>query len=172
MNKKEFLKELKGALSTLPRRERKERISFYSEIIDDKIEEGTPEKEAIKEVGSVSEIAAKSITEAKNSISEIPSSRRSFTTQEKVVMIVGAPLWIPLAIAALAIIFSLYLIAYALLLTLWAVELPFLLMSLLSKALFPACTAASKLFVSFTTASFKKLTPWKKGKPNKEKGKP
>ena len=163
MSKKEFLKDLKGALSTLPRSERKERISFYSEIIDDKIEEGTPEDAAIKEVGSVSEIAAKIITENKTTTGEKTSKNRSLTTGEKVVMIVGAPLWFPLAIAALAVIFSLYLIAYALLLTLWAVELPFLLISLISKALFPACTAATKILVSFTTSSIKWLFARRKG---------
>lgn len=157
MSKKEFLKDLKRALSTLPRSERKERISFYSEIIDDKIEEGIPEDAAIKEVGLVSEIAQKIITENKTATDGKAAKNRSLTTGEKVVMIVGAPLWIPLAIAALAVIFSLYLIAYALLLTLWAVELPFLLISLISKALLPACTAASKVLASFTTSSFKKL---------------
>ena len=157
MNKREFLKELKGALSALPAKDKKERLSFYSEIIDDKIEEGTPESVAVSEVGSVSEIAAKIIAENKNSPSAKAHTRRTLTAGERVVMIIGAPIWLPLAIAAFAVILSLYAVAYCLLLVLWAIELPFLLMALLSKALLPACTLSTKALLSFTKASFKKL---------------
>ena len=157
MNKKEFLRELKGALFALPAREKKERLSFYSEIIDDKIEEGTPENIAVSEVGSVSEIAAKIIAENKTSSTAKAHTKRPLTVGEKVVMIVGAPIWLPLAIAAFAVILSLYAVAYAVLLALWAIELPFLLMALLSKALLPACTLSTKALLSFTKASFKKL---------------
>lgn len=157
MNKKEFLKELKGALSVLPAREKKERLSFYSEIIDDKIEEGTPENIAVSEVGSVSEIAAKIIAENKNYSTATRNAARPLTAGERIVMIVGAPIWLPLAIAAFAVILSLYAVAYAVLLVLWAIELPFLLMALLSKALLPTCTLSTKALLSFTKVSFKKL---------------
>ena len=157
MSKKEFLKDLKRALSTLPRSEKKERISFYSEIIDDKIEEGIPEDAAIKEVGSVSEVAAKIITENKTTTGEKAAKNRSLSTGEKVVMIVGAPLWIPIAICCAAVVFSGYLVAYALLLALWAIELPFLLMALLSKGLLPVCLGATKALASFTSSSLKKI---------------
>ena len=53
MNKKEFLKKLRKMLNNLPRREIEERISFYSEMIDDRIEEGNTEKDAAILIGSV-----------------------------------------------------------------------------------------------------------------------
>jgi hypothetical protein len=40
MNKQEFLTALKKALSPLSKADLEERLSFYSEMIDDRIEEG------------------------------------------------------------------------------------------------------------------------------------
>ena len=48
MKKKEFLDALSRGLSPLPKRERDERVNFYREMIDDRIEEGIPEEEAVK----------------------------------------------------------------------------------------------------------------------------
>ena len=157
MSKKEFIKELKRALSPLSRSERNERISFYSEIIDDKIEEGASEASAISQIGAPTEIAAKILGENATLNKDSAHKKGKKTTGEKIIMIVGAPLWIPLAICCAAIIFSGYAIAYALLLALWAIELPFLLFSFLSKGLFPFCLGATKALASFTSSSLKKI---------------
>ena len=157
MSKKDFLKELKRALSPLPAKEKKERLSFYSEIIDDKIEEGASENIAVAEAGSAAEIAAKILSESKNAAGEGTHKKLQKSTAEKIVMIVGAPLWIPIAICCAAVVFSGYLVAYALLLALWAIELPFLLMALLSKGLLPTCLVATKALASFTSSSLKKI---------------
>ena len=53
MTKHEFLLQLGKALSSLPRRERDERLGFYSEVIDDRIEEGLSEEEAVRNMGEV-----------------------------------------------------------------------------------------------------------------------
>ena len=53
MNKQEFLTQMQKALSWLPQEDIEERIAFYSEIIDDHIEEGMSEELAIAEIGSV-----------------------------------------------------------------------------------------------------------------------
>ena len=37
MNKEEFLNELKKGLSGIPENDRNERVTFYSEMIDDRI---------------------------------------------------------------------------------------------------------------------------------------
>ena len=47
MNKEEFLNSLRKRLKGLPNNEIEERISFYSEMIDDRVEEGMSEEEAI-----------------------------------------------------------------------------------------------------------------------------
>ena len=47
MNKLEFIAELRDRLSGLPQGEVEERLSFYSEMIDDRMEDGVSEKEAV-----------------------------------------------------------------------------------------------------------------------------
>ena len=49
MDKFDFLLKLEDALSGLPKEEICERISFYSEMIDDKIEDGKTEQQAVAE---------------------------------------------------------------------------------------------------------------------------
>ena len=48
MNKEEFLSELRTKLSGLPQEDIEERISFYSEMIDDRMEDGISEEEAVE----------------------------------------------------------------------------------------------------------------------------
>ena len=45
MTKKEFLSGLRKKLSGLPQEDSEERLNFYSEIIDDRVEEGLSEEE-------------------------------------------------------------------------------------------------------------------------------
>ena len=47
MNKQEFLDALRERLSGLPSREVEDRLGFYGEIIDDRIEEGISEHDAV-----------------------------------------------------------------------------------------------------------------------------
>ena len=56
MSKQEFLDELRKGLSSLPQSDLEERLIFYSEMIDDRVEEGLTEEEAISEIGTVNEV--------------------------------------------------------------------------------------------------------------------
>ena len=56
MTKLKFLLTLKDSLSGLPKDELEERLHFYSEIIDDRMEEGCSDEEAVLAIGSVDEI--------------------------------------------------------------------------------------------------------------------
>ena len=56
MNKKEFFALFKLELSGLPKEDLEERIAFYDEIINDKMDEGKTEEEAIAELDSVQTI--------------------------------------------------------------------------------------------------------------------
>ena len=63
MNKREFLAQLKKALSGLPQEDINERLTFYSEMIDDQMEEGLSEADAVAAVGAVNEIAAQAVAD-------------------------------------------------------------------------------------------------------------
>ena len=116
MSKQEFLAQLRKSLSGLPQEDIEERLRFYSEMIEDHIEEGLPEEEAVSAVGSVDEIAAQAVAEiplAKIAKERIRPKRR-LSAGEIVLLALGSPIWISLGIAAIAVILSLYV-------SLWAV---------------------------------------------------
>ena len=59
MTKAEFLRALAGELSRLPETERREHLDYYSELIDDMMEEdGLSEQEAVDRLDDVYAIAA------------------------------------------------------------------------------------------------------------------
>ena len=163
MTKSDFLKKLRKGLRGMSAAEKNEQISFYSEIIDDKIEEGMTEHEATSHVGRPLEISRKIKEERSTAKPTGKGDVKTLTGTEKLVMIIGSPIWIPLAIAAAAIIASCYIIIYALLLCLWAVEAPFLILSLISKVLLPTSIGATKGVKALTSASLKRLASIIKG---------
>ena len=123
MNKQEFLEELRMGLSGLPKDDIDERLSFYSEMIDDRIEEGISEEEAVLAVGSVSEIVEQIVSDiplvkiAKERI----KSKRHLKVWEIVLLALGSPIWFSLAVAVFAVIFSLYIVLWSLIISLWSV---------------------------------------------------
>ena len=56
MDKKEFLSELEKRLQGLPKADIEERLEFYSESIDDRVEEGKTEEEAINDMGGIDSV--------------------------------------------------------------------------------------------------------------------
>lgn len=58
MTKQEFLAELRRGLSGLPQNDIEERLNFYSEMIDDRMEEGLSEQEAVDGIGSVDSVVS------------------------------------------------------------------------------------------------------------------
>lgn len=57
MTKLKFLKKLSYELGCLEKREREKSLSYYSEIIDDRIENGLSEKLTVLEMEDISVIA-------------------------------------------------------------------------------------------------------------------
>jgi len=64
MNKLEFLSELATRLNTLPRSEIDKSIAYYSEIIDDRMEDGMSEVNAVCGLGNIEEIARETMLDA------------------------------------------------------------------------------------------------------------
>ena len=63
MTKLNFLLTLHEKLAGYPKEDVEERLSFYSEMIEDRMEEGLTEEEAVAAVGSVEDIAAQIASE-------------------------------------------------------------------------------------------------------------
>ena len=63
MTKIKFLLSLHDRLSGLPQDEVEERLNFYSEMIEDRMEEGISEEEAVAAIGPIDEIAEQIIAD-------------------------------------------------------------------------------------------------------------
>ena len=127
MNKELFLKTIRDRLSDLPQEDIEERLMFYEEMIDDRIEEGMSEEEAVEAVGPVDDIV-------KQVMSEIPLSKfvanrvkpkRKLKTWEIVLLVLGSPVWVPLLISAVAVLFSIYITIWSVVISVYAVNLSF-----------------------------------------------
>lgn len=123
MNKQEFLVQLRRGLSGLPREDVEERLTFYSEMIDDRTEEGLSEAEAVCEIGQVDEIISQIISDIPLTklVKEKIKPRRTLRIWETVLLVLGSPIWLSLLIAALAVMLSLYAVLWCVLISLWAV---------------------------------------------------
>ena len=122
MNKQEFTAELCARLSALPEETVEDRISFYIEAINDRIDDGMSESDAVADVGNIDGIVSDILSEiplSKIANQKIKSSRH-LRGWEITLLAVGSPVWFPLAIAALAVIFSLYVSAWAIVASFWA----------------------------------------------------
>ena len=151
MTKLEFVVSLTGQLSHLPWEDVKDRVEFYTEAIEDRIEEGLSEEEAVAAVGDPEEIAALIMAEIPWSAPEAPrkEQRRKLGAGEILLLILGSPLWLSLLIAAASVIISLYVSLWAVVISLWAV-----FVSLLGCALGGVVGGAFLAFIDTSSSIF------------------
>lgn len=128
MSKQEFLEQLRKGLSGLPQEDIEERVSFFNEMIEDRMDEGLTEEEAVMAAGSVEEIIEQTVADipfAKIAKERI-KPKRQLKTWEIVLLIAGSPIWFSLAIALIAIVFAVYVSLWSVIISLWAVFTSFI----------------------------------------------
>lgn len=141
MTKENFIRELRLRLSGLSEEIVEEHVAFYSEMIDDSIEDGNTEEEAVAAIGSVEDVAEQIIKEipflklAKERI----KPKRRLEAWEILLLALGSPIWISLIAAAFAVVVSLYAAIWSVAVSLWAVFISF-------AACVPACLLAGVIF--------------------------
>ena len=127
MKKQEFLSKLKDRLCRLPPKEVEERVNFYAEMIDDRIEDGLSEEQAVEQLGNFEDVVCQIIA-------EIPLTKivkEKIKTKEKLsgwgvlILSVGSPIWFSLIVSALAVAFSLYACLWSLVVCAWATVVSF-----------------------------------------------
>lgn len=123
MNKQEFLDALRKGLKGLPQEDIAERLTFYSEMIDDRVEDGLSEPEAVSAVGTIDQIVAQVVADTPLSkiAKEKIKPKRRLNAWEIVLLALGSPIWLSLGIAAFAVILALYISLWAVIISLWAV---------------------------------------------------
>ncbi len=127
MNKQTFLDELRRGLAGLPQDDIEERIAFYSEMIDDRMEEGLSEEAAIAEIGPVSGVVKQILadTPLTKLVKERIKPKRKTSALQIVLLVLGFPLWFPLLITAFAVLLTVYIVIWSLVIVLWAIFLAF-----------------------------------------------
>ena len=123
MTKQEFLACLEKGLAGLPQSDSEERIEFYSEMIDDRIEEGLPEENAIAAIGNVDEIIAEIVAEYPfvKLVKEKLKPKRSLAAWEIILLVLGSPIWLALVVSAVAVVLALYVSFWSVIISFWAV---------------------------------------------------
>lgn len=119
MRKEEFLERLGRRLSGLSPKDMEERLAFYGEMIDDRMDEGLPEEEAVAGIGSVEEIVYQ-MTGERPPV-EKTQPKKEIDRWALVLLIIGAPVWFPLGISVVSVVFSVYISWWAVIISLWAV---------------------------------------------------
>ena len=107
MNKQEFLDRLKEGMSGLPQEDITERLAFYSEMIDDRMEDGLTEEEAVAGIGTVDMLVPQIVEEIPITriVKERVRPKHTLRAWEIVLLILGSPIWLSLLIAAVAVLF-------------------------------------------------------------------
>lgn len=134
MKKQEFIKELEKKILVLPLDEKDDLLNFYGEVIDEKIEEGFSEEEAIKEMGSIDDIVNQIISDIPLTkiVKERIKPKKSLNAWNKTFLIVGSPIWASLLIIFFVLLISIYVILFACIVSLWAVEISLILSSIMA----------------------------------------
>ena len=130
MNKEIFLHSLQDRLAGLPQADIRKTLDYYAESIDDRVEDGATEEEAVMALGSLDDVVSQTLDGVPLSalVKEAVKKKRAPGALEIVLLVLGSPIWLSLLIALLAVVLSLYV-------ALWAVLIAFAACAL---ALIPA----------------------------------
>lgn len=125
MTREIFFNELRGKLKGLPKDDIETRIAFYDEMINDLMDEGLSENDAINKIGPVDRIVDEiaSDTSLTKLVKERIRPKRKMSAMEIVLLIVGFPLWFPLLLTAFILILVGYLLIWVLVLVMYVIEI-------------------------------------------------
>ncbi len=125
MSKSEFLATLRENLKGVPEEDINKSLDFYAEMIDDRVEDGMSEEEAIEALGSMEEIINQILSEVSlpKLVKEKVRPKQGLRAWEVVLIVLGAPIWVPLLMSVCITALSIYLSVWAVILSLYAVDL-------------------------------------------------
>ena len=115
MTKTEFLSQLRTRLSSLPQGDLDRSLDFYSEMIDDHMEDGMSEREAVANMGDLSKIAEQILSQEATKEGPKPANDISDTSPRYVLR---NP-WVVGFLSPLLLI--LWAVAFSIIISLWAV---------------------------------------------------
>ena len=128
MDRVEFLNRLSDQLRHLPAPEVERLRNYYDEMIQDRIEDGMSEEDAVETVGSIEEAVKSAMYET--SIPTLMKVRLKESKEKSpnkvlwmVLLILGAPIWLPLVLVFLSVCLVLYCTIWILVMAAYLTEL-------------------------------------------------
>lgn len=127
MRKQEFLDRLKASLWAMPEADRQRSADYYAEMIDDRMEEGLSEEDAVAAIGNLDEIVKQILNESPRPPQVVRPKQKQKPAQDNtkvwliILLIVGSPVWIPLAASLLSAVLSVYISLWTVVIVLYAV---------------------------------------------------
>lgn len=124
MTRNEWIAELRGLLERrgVPASEVADALEYYAEAIDDRVEQGFSEQQALKEIGSPAQACdavAETVPVAKRAVAAATATRER-KALVGVLLLVGAVFWVPLAFGLLGAAAGVYATIWAAVLVVWA----------------------------------------------------
>lgn len=124
MNKQQFLTELKKHLFGLPQDDIRQSLDYYAEMIDDRIEDGISEEDAVSDIGDPKEIAKQILmdTPMTKLVKAKAKPSRTLRAWEIILLALGSPIWVSLLVAAAVIVLAVYIVLWSVIISLYAVD--------------------------------------------------
>ena len=125
MDKLDFLLALDKRLDVLSETDRRASLDYYSEILDDLVEGGMTETDAVASLGSVDAIAEEILMDIPlpKLVKAKMKGKKPLSGLEITLLIVGFPIWLPILISVFAVIFAVYISLWAVVISLYATDL-------------------------------------------------
>lgn len=132
MTKDEYLSELRAGLAAFSKDEVDRAVSFYEEMVDDRVEAGVSEEEAVGSLEPPAEAAARIISEmpaVPRAAARLrsPKTPRSWFVAFIVAAVIGSPVWIPLTLGVIMAVIGCSIGLFGLLVAVWAIAASMLL---------------------------------------------
>lgn len=132
MTKREFFDALSDRIRSLPKEEVNRTITYYNEILEDYMEDGMTEEEAVAKLEDVDVIAQRILhsnepeqppysAPAPYGEQAVPPREKKHTGLFVALAIVGFPIWFPLVMAFFSVIFSVIVSLFSIIISLIAI---------------------------------------------------
>lgn len=134
MYREPFLEAIRNRLYGLPQGDIDKFIDYYSEMIDDRMEDGLTEEQAVIAMGSVDEIVEQILMDMSlpKLMKAKASHSRALRVWEIILLIIGSPVWAPILLALIVVVLSLCVAFLSIMVSMYAVDLSFLLAGIVS----------------------------------------
>lgn len=127
MTKEGFLAQLRQQLWALPEADRQNSLDYYAEMIDDRMEDGLSEEEAVAAIGNLEEIVQQILGETPRPPVEVkPEQKQQKLKQDNtktwliILLVLGSPVWIPLLASAIGTVIGIYVSLWSVVIALYA----------------------------------------------------